>query len=195
MKWSKKVEDDIQCFTIREIAATIKALSPDEIRDKNKNENKNKNINIYDKIFNTIMIIYGARYPKEKKNELENELKTELEKVFKEDKNFKFSTDFKSIIPNNFPKFYENKIIINTISSILFSFENQRHVIITGKEGNGKTQLAKWISEYWNNKNNENEEDDIYFCVCTENFTCRDIIGWQYITNLEDKEFGEELIE
>ena len=108
---------------------------------------------------------------------------------------FKLLTNSKLKIPINFPKFDNNEVIINIISSILFSFENQRHVIITGKEGNGKTQLAKWISEYWNNKNNENEEDDIYFCVCTENLTCRDIIGGQYITNLEDKEFGEELIE
>ena len=59
MEWSKKVEDDIQCFTIRDIAATIKALSPDEIRDKNKTINTD--------IYNTIMIIYGSRYPKEKK--------------------------------------------------------------------------------------------------------------------------------
>ena len=62
-------------------------------------------------------------------------------------------------------------MIVNAISSELFSFEYQRHVIITGKKGNGKSQLVKWIFEYWNNKNNEKENDDIYFCVCTENLT------------------------
>ena len=64
IEWLKKVENEIICFTIREIAATIKALSPDEKRDKNKI--------ITTDIYNTIMIIYGARYPKQKKNELEN---------------------------------------------------------------------------------------------------------------------------
>ncbi len=67
IEWSKKVEDDIQCFTIREIAAIIKTLSPDAIRDKN----KTTNIDIY----NSIMIIYGARFPKEKKMNLYKYLK------------------------------------------------------------------------------------------------------------------------
>ena len=134
------------------------------------------------------MIIYGARYPKQKKNELEN--------VFKKYESFKLLSNSKPEIPNNFPNFYKNETINQAIYSILFSLQNERNVIITGKEGNGKTQLAKWISEYWNNKNNEKEnDDDIYFCVCTENLTCRDIIGGQYIKNLDGKEIGEELIE
>ena len=136
------------------------------------------------------MNIYGARYPKQKKNE--------LEKIFKKYDSFKNLVPSKLNKPSGFvSSFFENKVIIEVINSVLFSLENQRHVIITGKEGNGKTQIAKWISEYWNQKkiknkdNNEIENDYEYFCVCTENITCWDIIGRQEIS--EGKE--EKLIE
>ena len=184
IEWSNRndIKNDIQCFTIREIAATIKALSPDEERD------KNKTIDV--DIYHTIMNIYGARYPKQKKNE--------LEKIFKKYDSFKNLVPSKLKIPYGFDCwFFENKVIIEVINSVLFSLENQRHVIITGKEGNGKTQIAKWISEYWNQKkiknkdNNENEDDYEYFCVCTENITCWDIIGRQEISEGMD----EKLIE
>ena len=105
IEWLKKVENEIICFTIREIAATIKALSPDEKRDKNKI--------ITTDIYNTIMIIYGARYPKQKKNELEN--------VFKKYESFKLLSNSKPEIPNNFPNFYKNETINQAIYSILFS--------------------------------------------------------------------------
>ena len=59
------------------------------------------------------MIIYGARYPKQKKNELEN--------VFKKYESFKLLSNSKPEIPNNFPNFYENETINQAIYSILFS--------------------------------------------------------------------------
>ena len=55
LEW-KKV-DELQCFTIREIAATLKALS-----------NKDNKL----KPYQIIMIIYGAKYDEKGKNELSN---------------------------------------------------------------------------------------------------------------------------
>jgi len=54
MEWSESsfVENDVQCFTIREIAATIKACSEGET------------------LKHSIQIIYGARYPKSKKKRI-----------------------------------------------------------------------------------------------------------------------------
>ena len=54
MKWAAPFVNDVQCFTIREIAATIKSLAD--------------GCNIYD----TVMTIYGARYGSKEKEELEN---------------------------------------------------------------------------------------------------------------------------
>ena len=58
--WSNSddIKDDVQCFTIREIAASVKAFS--------------EGSNIYD----TIMTIYGARYPKFLKEKLERLLRS-----------------------------------------------------------------------------------------------------------------------
>lgn len=54
-KWasSEDIKDDVQCFTVREIAASVKAFS--------------EGTNIYD----TVMTIYGARYQKSLKEKLE----------------------------------------------------------------------------------------------------------------------------
>ena len=125
------------------------------------------------------MIIYGARYDEKGKKELSNELNK-----------YKYLRNLDKsglIIPNNFPEYFKNESIERVISSILFSLENNRHVIITGKGGNGKTQLAKWIAQYWN-KERQNKKDD-YFCICTKNITCWDLIGRQKII----KDFQKKL--
>ena len=164
LEWTEKKVDELQCFTIREIAATLKALS-----------NKDNKL----KPYQIIMIIYGARYDEKGKNELSNELNK-----------YKYLRNLDKsglIIPNNFPEYFKNESIERVISSILFSLENNRHVIITGKGGNGKTQLAKWIAQYWN-KERQNKKDD-YFCICTKNITCWDLIGRQKII----KDFQKKL--
>ena len=56
------------------------------------------------------------------------------------------SDDFK--IPNNFPKCFQNKSLLEAIKSIKFSLDNDRHVIISGNEGTGKTQLVLWFAEW-----------------------------------------------
>ena len=57
LEWTEKKVDELQCFTIREIAATLKALS-----------NKDNKL----KPYQIIMIIYGAKYDEKGKNELSN---------------------------------------------------------------------------------------------------------------------------
>ena len=55
------------------------------------------------------------------------------------------SDDFK--IPNNFPKCFQNKSLLEAVKSIKFSLYNDRHVIISGNEGTRKTQLALWFAD------------------------------------------------
>ena len=164
LEWTENKLDEIQCFTIREIAATLKALS-----------NKDNHLNPYQ----IIMIIYGARYNENGKNELSN--------VLNKYKYLKKLDNKELIIPENFPEYFKNESIERVIRSILFSLENNRHVIITGKGGNGKTQLAKWFAQYWN-KERQNKKDE-YFCICTKNITCYDLIGRQTII----KDFQKKL--
>ena len=59
-KWSniEDIKDDVQCFTVREIAASVKAFS--------------EGMNLFD----TIMTIYGARYQKALKQKLIDLLRT-----------------------------------------------------------------------------------------------------------------------
>ena len=59
MKWSEnpKIAEEVQCFTVREIAASVKAFSDGE--------------DPYD----VVMTIYGGRYEKSLRNELKEKLK------------------------------------------------------------------------------------------------------------------------
>ena len=54
--------------------------------------------------------------------------------------------------------------------------------MIVGDEGTGKTYLAKCIAEYRDklNKNIEEVDEGIYYCECTEDLKCSDLIGNQY---------------
>ena len=168
-EWSEKAfndEENKQIYTIREISATLYAL----IDKKDK-----KGENVYD----TIMIIYGGRYEKDKKKEIENILKEKYKTIYgckNENKDYKIPKIFEN-------KFFKNNSLIEVIKSIDFSFRNQRHVILTGKKGNGKTIIAKTYSKYYNNlnekkKNNNNENDeDNYFVICTPEIKTNDLIG------------------
>jgi len=115
------IEDDVQMFTVREIAADIKALS------------------IGMDPFETMLIIYGARYTKDKKEKMLSVLKSK--------DSFKDLDYLKVEIPKNFPKCYPSKNLCEAISSILFSIKKGRHFIISGYSGCGKTKLAIWIAK------------------------------------------------
>ncbi|KAK8854131.1 hypothetical protein M9Y10_016685 [Tritrichomonas musculus] len=155
MTWSSRddVKGGVQCFTVREIAAAVHALS-------------NGN-NCYD----TIMTIYGARYKKGQKNN--------LKELFLSYDSFKDMKPSEFEYPENFPECFHNKNLEEALKAIKFSFDNKRHVILTGSEGNGITQVARWVAEYFNNKNNNNKNNDEFFCVCTEETKCSDFIGCQ----------------
>ena len=151
-KWasSEEIKDDVQCFTVREIAASVKAFS--------------EGMNLYD----TVMTIYGARYQKSLKEKLSNLLKTY--------DSFKNIQPDKLIIPDNFPKCFQNSSLLQAIKSIKFSLDNNRHVIISGNEGTGKTQLALWFAE-WYVKQKKIKKSNIFYCLCTEELKCPELIG------------------
>lgn len=165
--WSNDplISNDIQCFTIREIAATVKALSDDE--------------NFYD----SVMTIYGARYP----SSIKQKMTETFEKHYKKEI---VSVPFE--IPENFPPCFRNEALSSAIRSIMFSFNNNNHVIIVGPEGNGKTQLARWISEWHSASLTIDTSSSDYFCVCTDATRCSDLIG--RIKILESSEPTSELM-
>ena len=162
----EEIKDDVKCFTVREIAASVKAFS--------------KGMNIYD----TIMTIYGARYTKELKEKLSNLLKNY--------ESFKDIQPDKLTLPEKFPNCFQNTALLQAIKSIKFALENNRHIIISGKEETGKTQLALWMAEWYIEKN-KIDKSNIFYCLCTEELKCPDLIGRQSPTN--NTEPGEELIE
>ena len=160
-EWKMKInEDDVQTFTIREIAAVMKALG--DGMDP----------------FETILIIYGARYRKEKKEEM-------IKVLRKPESYFEKLNLPKWEIPKDFPNCYPTKSLCEAISSLLFSFKNGRHAIISGMPGCGKTKLARWFSEYYgkiinkdhNIQNNDHNNYENYFCICTEEIKPSDLIG------------------
>ena len=117
-EWSNLEErkNDILCFTVREIEATISAIS------------KGNNIK------EAILSIYGSRY---KSKEYEK-LKLTLNKYPSLNKNYSNS---KLTFNNEF--LYLTPPLENLLKSVKLSFENSRHIIIAGDEGTGKTQIAK----------------------------------------------------
>jgi len=156
IEWSNlpEVVEDIQCFTVREIAATVRALA-----------NGNNPLD-------TVLTIYGARYTKDKREKLMSLLKeySSFNKLKREE--FEY--------PKSFPKCFHNNHLSEALKSIFFSFKNNRHVILAGAEGTGITQIARWISQYYDEENEENEDSSSqYFCVCTEEIKCADLIGRQ----------------
>lgn len=85
--------------------------------------------------------------------------------------NFNSSNSF-SKLPE-FSGCFVNNSLISTVKSILSSFENHRNVILTGKNGCGKTQIALWISDHYNKKiDNLNKS---FYYVCTEKMNVLDL--------------------
>ena len=155
--WSNLDErkNDILCFTIREIEATINAIS--------KGEN----------IKETILSIYGARYKKEEYNKLKFIL-SKYAALNSEnlESQIEFDNEFLYITP----------LLKKVLKAIKLSFDNYRHVMIIGDEDTGKTYLAKYLAEHRDklNKNNLKYDEGIYYCECTEDLKCSDLIGNQY---------------
>ena len=156
-KWVKNYvsDDDVQCFTIRDILATIKLIS----------EGKGN--------YESINAIYGARYPKE--------MKLKLQEVLKEFPNLSQSLNSsKPHLDENFPYCYINESLVNTVNQCMFSLENGRNIIISGNRGNGKSFLAKNLSKFYNTKSfGQNLYNQDNYCICTNKIECSDLIGNQ----------------
>ncbi|KAK8895427.1 hypothetical protein M9Y10_023891 [Tritrichomonas musculus] len=166
VKWSElpEIRDEVQCFTVREIEATIHALrGPDAL-------------NPYD----AVMTIYGARYQKEKKF-----LLTETLLSFESFKKYQLKSienkiNFKYVFNGvEFPDCYHNKNLADALQSVFISFKMNRHVILAGEEGCGLTKIARLISQCHNMKLNDEKSNKEYFCICTEETKCSDLIGGQ----------------
>ena len=169
-KWVKNYvsSDDVQCFTIRDILATIKLIS----------EKKG--------VFESINAIYGARYLKEMKNKLQEVLK-EFPHLSQK------LNDNPPKLDEKFPFCFINDSLINTVNQCLFSLENGRNIIISGIKGCGKSYLAKKVSKFYNMKHSDKEsiKQDNY-CICTNKLECSDLIGNQKPSNKIQE--GEEML-
>lgn len=55
-------------------------------------------------------------------------------------------------VPKNFPDRFKNKPLLEAIKSLKFSFDNNRHYIISGK-----TEFVKWFAGWYS-------KEIFYFC-------------------------------
>ena len=160
-KWTskEKVKNDIACFTIREITASVKAYIDGGKKD----------------AFKTVKVIYGSRYRKKEKIELLN-LLGQYES-FKDGWNkYKNNKSFFKI-PEFLKNIFENEIIKEVFESSIFSLNKGRNIIIIGEDGFGKSQIARWVAEMHNNYNNIDANKYVHF-ICTEETKCSDLIGY-----------------
>ena len=180
-EWAKETDsqDNIQCFTIREIESVIECL-------KNKED-----------LYDTILTIYGGRFRQKGKASLvpsqsdsseeptKEKLKSKLEKYkIKKELNGRNES-----LPKNFPKCFINDNLVQTVNSVLLSLRNKRNVIIVGNYESGLTQVAEWCSQYYNEENGNFEKEEKErkikhipnICFCTKNLECSDLITYFYV--------------
>ena len=169
-EWTSKeeIKNDIICFTIREIAATIKAY----IDESKKNA------------FKIIKSIYCSRYTNIRKNEL-LALIGKYQTFTDDYKEYKQSGS-KFQMPEEIKQFHKNKVLIEVLESALFSLEKKRNIIIVGKGGSGKSSIGREIAKVYNLKKGK-ENNNYYHFICTEETKCSDLIG--YIAPRKDNYF------
>jgi len=156
-EFENQKEESITCITVRQIAASVDAFT--------------KNNNIY----NTVMILYGAKYKHEEREKIRIILRKYPSLI--EDYKLDLSLPINFLTPNCYP----TTQLIEAVKSMQFSFSNSRNVLLTGEEGNGTTQLAFWFSEWYLREccNKENEKKFIFYSFCTEQTSIYDLIGKQ----------------
>ena len=175
--WTSKedVKNEIICFTIREITASVKAY----IDEKKENA------------FKIVKVIYGSRYRNKEKIEL-IDLLGKYESFKSDYQKFKKNgTSFE--IPDYINGVYINKSIIEVFDSSLFSLNKKRNIIIVGEEGSGKSKIARWIVKMYNTTNNNSK--DYYHFICTEETKCSDLIGYHSPKKSKDINNNENILE
>ena len=151
-EWVYKTEDSKssnQCFTVRDINATINAIS--------KGEEPGDAVNCF----------YGSRYRGKEFQNLMNIIKTKYTPIYK---------DISIIpqLPENFPKCYSNYSLRKAFYFAQIAKRNGRHLLIVGNEGSGITQVAKWFSWYFTPKEKRNEN---FLFIFSPETTVSDMIG------------------
>ena len=179
-KWTSQdyVKNEIICFTIREIAASVKAY----IDEKKKNS------------FKIVKVIYGSRYCNKEKKDLIDLLLTYSS--FKSDYE-KYEINGTSIKNEIIPhKVYLNNSIIEVFDSSLFSLNKGRNIIILGEEGSGKSMIARWIVQMFNKSKKINDNSKYYYhFICTEETKCSDLIGYHSPKKLKTITNYKEILE
>ena len=160
VKWNKEnnSQNEILCFTIREIESVIECL--------------NNNEDIYD----VIMTIYGGRYRKNinKEKDPESQLKKIIESYgITKEKNEKIRT-----ILNEFKYCYINENLIKVVNSILICLKNKQNIILLGNNESGLTQIAEWCAKYFNTIKGP-KDGKVSICYFTMNLECKELIGTQ----------------
>ena len=142
-----------QGFTIRELNITINAISKKKLMIP---------------AISAIRCFYSQRYEKKEREKIENILSN-------------YSNFYqKEIIPEieyNIPFCYHSESIKRVFYYSKISIENGRHLLLVGNQGNGLTQIGKWIAEAFSiNKDNS-------FCfIFTPQTSISDLIG-KYFPN------------
>ena len=155
--WTSREEykNEIECFTIREIAATIKAYI---------NQQKNSP-------FKIVKTIYSSRYHNVKKKEI-LELIGQFE-TFKTEYLEYLNYGSKFQIPELIKEYYyENKALKEVLESSLFSLKMKRNIMIVGSPGSGKSYIARGIAKIFNSERN------YYHFICTQDTKISDLIGY-----------------
>jgi MoxR-like ATPase len=144
------------CFTIRDVAATIRAISRQPQTSKN--------------AFDAVMTFYGMRYPSDIRESIVKDLRSKYPALHCQSEPYE--------MPARYPSCFHNKVIQNAVKHILSAFENQRNVLLIGKEGSGLTQIARWSAEYYSGLRDQKQQSNSSFCfVCTPETTISDWIG------------------
>jgi midasin (ATPase involved in ribosome maturation) len=151
-KWVYKEKDSktsSQCFTVRDINATIKAISEGQ------------------EACDAVNCFYGSRYREKEFMHLMDIIKKEFTLLYK---------DLNTIpeLPKDFPKCYSNFSLKKVFYFANIAKKNGRHLLIVGKEGSGITQVSKWLSWYFTP---EEKRKEIFLFIFSPETTVSDMIG------------------
>ena len=151
-RWVYKEKDSKsspQCFTVRDINATIKAIS--------EGQEPNDAVNCF----------YGSRYRGKEFEHFIQILKEDYTPLYK---------DLTKIpeLPDDFPKCYSNYSLKKAFYLSKIAKKNGRHILIVGNEGSGLTQVAKWISWYFTPEAKRKEN---FLFIFSPETTVSDMIG------------------